>query len=63
MNKRYKIDYKYIHFINNDSWVLIVIIDEPNGTSTDHEFSPIHNDLFDRVVSTHQKVGIALNRI
>ena len=48
--KRYSIGDKYIHFVKGDGYALIGNQDHPYGTSTDHEYFFIHDDLFDRIL-------------
>ena len=49
---RYSIDDENIHFVNGYGYALI---DNPNnldGTSTDHEYFFIHDDLFNIILET-----------
>ena len=50
MEKRYSIDDKEIHFVKGDGYALIGNPDHPDGSSTDHEYFCIHDDLFDRIL-------------
>ena len=43
----YSIDDKDIHFVKGDGYALIGNPDFPDGSSTDHEYFCIHEDLFD----------------
>ena len=47
---RYSIDDKDIHFVKGDKYALISNPDHPDGTSTDHEYFCIHDDLFDIIL-------------
>ena len=51
--KIYFIDDEYIHFVKGDEYALIGNPDYPDGTSTDHEYFCIHDDLFDRILETN----------
>ena len=62
-NKRYTIDHEYINYFEKTVWSLIGISDEPYGSSKYHGFFSIHEDLFDRILSTHKNKGIKLNTI
>ena len=46
----YIIDYEKIHFVNKYGYALIGNPENPCGTSTDHEYFLIHDDLFDRIL-------------
>ena len=61
--KRYSIDDKEIHFVKGDGYALIGNPDHPDGTSTDHEYFCIHNDLCDRILETDHNSDIILNVI
>ena len=50
--KRYSVDDEYIHFVKGDVYDLIVNLDHPDVTSTDHEYFYIHDDLFNRNLET-----------
>ena len=50
MEKRYSIDDKEIHFVKGDGYALIVNPDHPYGSSNDHEYFFIHDNLFDRIL-------------
>ena len=45
----YSIDDEDINFLKGCGYVLIVNPDHPDGASTDHEYSFIHDDSFDRI--------------
>ena len=61
--KRYSIDDKEIHFVKGDGYALIGNPDHPDGTSTDHEYFCIHDDLFNRILETYQNSDIILKVI
>ena len=61
--KRYSIDDKEIHFVKGDGYALIGNPDNPDGSSTDHEYFCIHENLFDRILETDQDYDITLNVI
>ena len=61
--KRYSIHDKEIHFVNGEEYVLIGNPDVPDGSSTDHEYFCIHEDLFGRILATEQDYDITLNLI
>ena len=61
--KIYYIDYKDINFVKGDGYAWIGIPDHPDGSSTDHEYFCIHDDLFDRILETEQDSNITLNVI
>ena len=63
MEKRYSIDDKYIHFLKGEGYALIGNPDHPDGTSTDHEYYCIHDNLFDRILGTDQTSDIILKVI
>ena len=60
--KIYAINHEVINFVNNYGWTLIIIPDEPDGTSTDHDFYPFRISFY-RILATHQKVGTSLKII
>ena len=60
--KRYAINHEVIEFVKNYGWSLIIIPDEPDGTSTDHDFYPFRISFY-RILATHQKVGTSLKII
>ena len=61
MEKRYSINYKEINFVKGYRYALIGNPDHPYGSSTDHEYFCIHDDLFDRILETDQDSDITLN--
>ena len=61
--KRYSIDDEYIHFVKGDRYALIYNPYHPDGTSTDHEYFIIYDDLFDRILKTEQNSDIILKVI
>ena len=61
--KRYSIDDKGINFVKGYGYALIGNPDHPDGTSTDHEYFFIHDDLFDRILETDQNSDIILKVI
>ena len=63
MEKRYFIDYKKIHFAKGDGYDLIGNPCHPDGTSINHEYFCIHDDLFDRILETDQNSDIILKVI
>ena len=63
MDNRYSIDDKDINFIKGDGYALIGNPDHPYGTSTDHEYSCIHDDLFDIILETDKISDITLKVI
>ena len=52
--KRYSINDKEIYFVKGDGYALIGNPDYPDGSSTDHEYFCIPEDLFDRILETDQ---------
>ena len=54
------IDDEDIHFVKVDGYALIGNPDHLDGTSTDHEYFCIHNDLLDRILETDQNFDIIL---
>ena len=48
--KRYSIDDEDIHFLKLDGYALIGNPDHPDGTSTDHEYFCILDDLLDIIL-------------
>ena len=63
MEKRYSIDHKDIHFVKGDGYALIGNPDHPDGSSTDHEYFCIHDELFDIILETDQDSYITLKVI
>ena len=54
LEKRFIKDHKQLQFDKNDVWTLIGIPEKEDGTLSNHEYFCIHDDLFDRIKSTHQ---------
>ena len=50
MEKRYFTDDKEIHFVKGDRYALIGNPDHLDGSSTDHKYFFIHDDLFDIIL-------------
>ena len=48
------IDHEQLEFDKIDGWTLIVIPENDDGSLSNHEYFCIHDDLFDRIKSTHQ---------
>ena len=63
MEKRYSIDDKGINFVKGSRYALIGNKYHPYGTSTDHEYFCIHDDLFERILETEQNYDIILKVI
>ena len=63
MEKRYSIDDKDIHFVKGDGYALIGNPDHPDGSSTDHKYFCIRDDLFDRILEADQDSDIILKMI
>ena len=63
MEKRYSIDDKEINFVKGDGYALIGNPYHPDGSSTDHKYFCIHDDLFDRILETDQDSDITLKVI
>ena len=63
MEKRYSIDDKEINSVKGDRYALIGNPDHLDGSSTDHEYFCIHDDLFDRISETDQDSDITLKVI
>ena len=61
--KRYSIDDKEMHFVKGEVYSLIGNPDFPDGSSTDHEYFCIHEDLIDRILAKDQVYDISLNLI
>ena len=61
--KRYSIDDKEMNFVKGEGYALIGNPDFLDGSSTDHEFFFIHEDLIDRILATDQDTNISLNLI
>ena len=54
LEKRFIIDHEQLKFDKTDGWALIGLPEKEDGTLSDHEYFCIHDDLFDRIKSTHQ---------
>ena len=52
-----------IYFAKGDGYDSIGKPDHPDGTSTDHEYFCIHDELFDRILETDQNFDIILKMI
>ena len=61
--KRYSIDNKEIHFVKGDKSALNGNRDHLDGSSTDHEYFCIYDDLIDRILETDQDSDITLKVI
>ena len=61
--KRYSIEEKEMHFLKVEGYALIGNPDFPDGSSTDHEYFCIHEDLFHRILATELDSDITLNLI
>ena len=61
--KTYLIEDEDINLVNGYGYAIIGNSDSPDGTSTDHEYFFIHNDLFDKIIETDQNEDIALKMI
>ena len=58
LKKIFIIDHEQLQFNKTDGWTLIWIPEKEYGTLSDHEYFCIHDDLFDRIQSTHQDRNI-----
>ena len=58
MEKIFIIDHKQLKFDKKGGWDLFGIVNKSDGTLYDHETFFIHDDLFDRIESTHQDKNI-----
>ena len=56
--KIFIIDHEQLEFDKNSWWTLTGISEKPDGNLPDHEYFCIHDDLFDRIKSTHQDRNI-----
>ena len=54
LEKRFIIDHEQLQFDKTDGWTWIGLPEEEDGAFSDHEYFCIHDDLFDRIKSTHQ---------
>ena len=61
--KRYYIDDEDIQFVKGYEYALIGNPDNTYGTSTDHEYFRINDDLFDRILETDNNYDIILKMI
>ena len=61
--KRYSIDDKKIHFVKGDRYALIGNPNHPDGSSTDHKYFCIRDNLFDRILEFDQDYDIILKLI
>ena len=52
-----------MHFVKGDGYALIGNPDFSDGSSTDHEYFCIHDNLFDRILATEHDSDITLNVI
>ena len=58
MEEIFIIDHEQLQFYKTDGWTLIGIPEKEDGTLSDHEYFFIHDDIFDRIQSTHQDRNI-----
>ena len=63
MDKIYSIDDKETNFVKGDKYALIGNPYHSDGTSTDHEYYCIHDDLFEKILETDQNSDIILKVI
>ena len=63
LNKRFSINHEKLRFDKNYGWNLIVIPEKPDRSLLDHEYFFTHDDIFDRIQSTHQDKNIMLKFI
>ena len=63
LEKIFIIDHEQLKFDKNNGLTLIVIPEKPDGSVLDHEYFCIHDDLFDRIKSSHQDRNITLKFI
>ena len=61
--KRFIIDHKQLQFDKNSGWNLIGITKKHDRYLLDNEYFFIHDDLYDRIKSTHQDKNIMLKLI
>ena len=54
LGKIFIIDHEQLQFDKTDGWTLIGLPEKEDGTLSDHEYFCIHDDMFDRIKSTHQ---------
>ena len=58
LKKRFIIDHIQLEFDKTDGWTLMGISEKEDGTLYDHDYFCIHDDIFDRIRSTHQDRNI-----
>ena len=58
LKKIFIIEHKKLKFDKNYGWTLIGIPEKPDGNLSYHEYFCIHDDLFDRIQSTHKDINI-----
>ena len=58
LEKIFIIDHEQLQFDKNAGWILIGIPEKPDGKLSDCEYFCIHDDIFDRIQSTHQDRNI-----
>ena len=63
MENRHSIYDKDIHFVKGDRYAFIGNPYHPDGSSTDHKYFCIDDDLFDRILETDQDYDITLKVI
>ena len=63
MEKIFIIDHEQLEFDKNAGWTLIRIPEKPDVTLSYQEYFCFHDDLFDRIQSTHQDRNIMYNFI
>ena len=56
--KIFIIDHAKLELNKNAGWTLIGIPEKPDGNLSDYEYLCIHDDLFDRILSTHQNRNV-----
>ena len=61
--KIYSINEKEMRYVKGEVYAFIGNPEFPDGSSTDHEYFCIHEDLFDRILATDQDSDITLNLI
>ena len=63
LKKRYTIDQEDIIFVKKYGYAFIGNPDKPDGISMDHGYFFMHDDLFDRIISTNHNDSISLKII
>ena len=58
LEKRFIIDHERLEFDKTYGWNLIGIPEKEDGSVSDHEYFCIHDDIFDRIKSTHHDQNI-----